>query len=221
MTTEIIHNFCESRLNDNQSPEILNSYTSLFITFIPLIYGLPKNIIFFNISCMLLFNGFASFYYHYTLTWIGKQSDEISMILSCYFGINGLIEMNYYDNEKYKKIYTSINNIYMIIFIVLNTNIKTDKYFPYLFANYIFFVLFFINKVSNKYRTLDNYKYILNYKLELLLSFIGALSWIISEIFCNSYTTYGHIIWHFLFPLGFYKLILKYDNLLSNINSIL
>ena len=46
MTNEVIHNFCESRLNNNQPPEILNSYTSLFITIIPLIYGLPHNIIF-------------------------------------------------------------------------------------------------------------------------------------------------------------------------------
>ena len=80
MTNEVIHNFCESRLNGNEPPEILNSYTSLFITIIPLINGLPNNIIFFNVATMLIFNGFASFYYHYTLTWIGKQSDEISMI---------------------------------------------------------------------------------------------------------------------------------------------
>ena len=89
MNNRIVHNFCESRLNNNNPPELYNSYTSLFITITPLILGLPKNIIFFNISCLLMFNGLASFYYHYELNWIGKQADEMSMILSTYFGIYG------------------------------------------------------------------------------------------------------------------------------------
>ena len=40
---------------------------------------------------------------------------------------------------------------------------------------------------------------------------IGANCWIISEIWCNEYTKYGPVVWHFLFPLGFYKLVLKYN----------
>ena len=52
------------------------------------------------------------------------------------------------------------------------------------------------------------------YHYELTLSFIGASCWIISEIHCNEYTKYGHVLWHILFPLGFYKLILKYDKIL-------
>ena len=101
MNNEIVRNFCESRLNNNNTPELFNSYTSLFITIIPLILGLPKNIIFFNLSNLLMFNGFASFYFHYTLNWIGKQADEMSMILSTYFGIYGMLVILYKKIEKF------------------------------------------------------------------------------------------------------------------------
>ena len=49
---------------------------------------------------MLAFNGCASFYYHYRLTWIGKQSDEVSMILATYFGIWGLLKMYFYNKRE-------------------------------------------------------------------------------------------------------------------------
>ena len=113
MNNRVVHNFCESRLNNNNPPEIYNSYTSLFITITPLILGLPKNIIFFNISCLLMFNGLASFYYHYELNWIGKQADEMSMILSTYFGIYGLLFI-LYKKKRNRKILLGINNIYMM-----------------------------------------------------------------------------------------------------------
>lgn len=214
MNTEIIHNFCESRLNNNIPPEIFNSYTSLFITIIPLIYGLPENIIFFNASCMIIFNGFASFYYHYTLSWIGKQSDEISMILASYYSMSALIKLLYnLDNQK-KKLYNGINNIFMILFLIINTNLNNDKFFPFIFSFYIFNILYFIHKVSDKYKHFYNNDELINYKNELMISFIGAFSWILSELYCNNYSFIGHIIWHLLFPLGFYKLIIKYDKLL-------
>ena len=54
-------------------------------------------------------------------------------------------------------------------------------------------------------------KYGIVYKRYLLLSLIGALCWIISELNCNEFTVYGHVLWHLLFPLGFYQLVLKYD----------
>ena len=46
MTSTIVHNFCESRLTNYQPPEIYNAYTSLFITFIPLVLGFPKTNVF-------------------------------------------------------------------------------------------------------------------------------------------------------------------------------
>ena len=79
---EFKHNFCESRLQNNNPPEIANAYTSLFITIVPLYYGFPENDYFLNVGYSLFLNGFASFYYHYYLNWLGKQADEITMILA-------------------------------------------------------------------------------------------------------------------------------------------
>ena len=202
MENEIVHNFCESRLNNYQAPEILNSYTSLFITFIPLIYGLPKNNIFYNASSLLIFNGFASFYYHYTLSWFGKQADEVSMILSVYFGVSRLINIYYNENRNY---YSGINTIFMTLTIIFNTFKKNDLLFPLIFSIYVFVLLYHIFKTCKLYN--------ITYKTELLTSLIGANCWIISEIYCNDVTKFGHIIWHIMFPLGFYKLILRFDKI--------
>ena len=56
-------------------------------------------------------------------------------------------------------------------------------------------------------------RYNVPYKRYLFISLIGTLSWTISEHHCNENTKYGHPIWHLLFPLGFYHLLLKYDEL--------
>jgi len=63
------------------------------LTLIPLFLGLPKSMYFFyggNFTTIL--NGFLQvFYYHFFLNFLGKQADEISMILISYFSIMGLI----------------------------------------------------------------------------------------------------------------------------------
>ena len=205
MNNNFEHNFCESRLNNNLPPEIYNSYTSLAITFIPLIMGFPKSNTFYNVACMLAFNGCASFYYHYTLSWIGKQADEVSMILASYFGIWGLLEMYYTNNQTLSNWYNGWNSMFMIIFIVINTLVKYDVLFPYLFSMYIGVVLYLIDIVSKKYNKI--------YRPYLMISFTGASCWILSEIHCTEYTKYGHVVWHVLFPLGFYKLIMRFDDM--------
>lgn len=204
MNKLFLHNFCESRLNNNLPPEIYNSFTSFFITIIPLFYGFPKNNIFYNVACMLAFNGCASFYYHYTLSWFGKQVDEISMILATYYGIWGLLKMYYFDNKNQLNWYNGWNGIFMINFIAFNTLIEYDFLFPILFSIYISSVLYLLHIISKKYN--------LHYKKNLLISSIGANCWILSEIYCNEYTSFGHVIWHLLFPLGFYNIIMEYDN---------
>lgn len=213
MENEIIHNFCESRLNNNKPPEYFNSSTSLFITIIPLILRFPKSNIFYNVACMLAFNGCASFYYHYRLTWIGKQSDEISMILANYYGIWGLLKMYYFNDRNQLNWYNGWNSMFMVCFIVFNTILKFDYLFPNIFGVYIAFTLYYIRLVAIKYGIV--------YKRYLLLSLIGALCWIISELNCNEFTVYGHVLWHLLFPLGFYQLVLKYDEKLIDKRQLL
>lgn len=213
MENEVIHNFCESRLNHNEPPEYFNSFTSLFITIIPLLCGFPKSNIFYNVACMLAFNGCASFYYHYRLTWIGKQSDEISMILACYFGLWGLLKMYYFKKKDTLNWYNGWNSMFMVCFIVFNTLLRFDYLFPLLFSLYIFVTLYYIRLVAIKHGIV--------YRKYLLVSFIGASCWIISEVNCNEITVYGHVIWHLLFPLGFYQLVLRYDEKITELRQII
>ena len=76
--------------------KVLNvSFIVLYLLCSIFIFGFPNNGIFFNIAVLLQFNGFASCYYHYNLNWIGKQMDEISMILANYFGLWSLFKIYY------------------------------------------------------------------------------------------------------------------------------
>tara|TARA_B100000989_G_scaffold297850_1_gene284974 strand:+ start:1947 stop:2702 length:756 start_codon:yes stop_codon:yes gene_type:complete len=203
------HNFCESRLQNNEPPELFNAYTSLAITTYPFIMGFPKHLPFINVAYALAVNGFASFYYHYHLNWIGKQADEISMIFANYYGLHGLIILTNQKNIKNKRFFQFLNIFYMYLFLIINTIIKYDKFFPYLFSIYLLPTLYLIRKVAKK-----NNEHYIKY---LLTSFVGALCWIISEIHCTKHTQYGHVLWHFLFPLGFYKIVLNYDLILDRL----
>ena len=203
MENEFKHNFCESRLQNNEGPELWNSYTSLVISAFPFLIGFPKSSMFYNIACMLSINGFASFHYHYYLNWYGKQGDEITMILSNYYGIWGLLRMYYFYDKKPINWYNGWNSAFMVFFLVINTVSKYDQLFPNIFLFYLVITIYLIYKVSIKY----NYAY----KRYLLTSAIGGACWVISEVYCTETTKYGHVVWHFMFPLGFYQLIMKFD----------
>ena len=197
------HNFCESKLQNYEAPEILNAYSSFFITLIPLYMGIPKNMYFKNVSYMLICNGFFSFYYHYTLSWLGKHLDEVTMILANYFGICGLLEL--YDYDYQNKINT-LNTIFVPIFIASNTIPQLDYLFSLFFTFYIVPTVYIIYDVAKIY----NYKKtVLSY---LTYSLLGAISWIVSELYCNEYSKYGHVLWHIFFPFGFYKILKIYDS---------
>lgn len=211
MNNKVIHNFCESRLQNNNPPEIFNAFTSFFISIIPFIFGFPKNIYFFNSSLLLIINGITSFYYHYYLNYFGKQSDEIAMILITYYTIFGLLNLQFYNYQNKIINYNIYNLIYMFLFIVFNTEIYFDFLFPYLFSSYLIPLLYLVYINGNFYN--------INYKNEILISIFGAISWIVSEVFCNKYTKYGHIIWHILFPLGYYKLLLKFDQIYQRLDN--
>lgn len=200
------HNFCESRLNNDQGPEIYNAFSSLFITIIPLLSGIPKNTKFKNIALMFIMNGMFSFYYHYQLSWFGKHLDEVTMIVANYYGIRGLLQ--FYEKENVNK-WNLLNLSVMPVFIAFNTLPQFDFLFPHLFTGYVMVTAFLIRDVARKFdisKTVNNY---------FIISILGGISWVISENFCNEYTTYGHVLWHFMFPFGLYKIILIYDDLLT------
>ena len=205
MNNEVIHNFCESRMQNENPPEYFNAFSSFLMVLIPLFLGLPKSMYFFYGGCILIFNGFASFYYHYYLNFLGKQADEISMILINYYVLTGLIHLNDKDSISNIKKYNLLNTFFSMCFIIFNTEIYFDFLFPYFFGIYILFLLKFLYKVHKKFEV--------PMLVNLGLSVFGASSWFISELYCNQYTQYGHILWHLLFPLGFYRIILDCDEI--------
>lgn len=199
------HNFCESRLQNNSSPEILNAYSSFIISIIPIIQGIPNNKYLKNVSYLLIFNGFFSFYYHYNLSWLGKHLDEVSMILANYNGICALLSTNVINN---KEIYSIFNLLFACLFISFNTLPNYDFLFPYIFGLYSSATIYLVREISliyNVKKTVDLY---------LSYSIFGMLAWIISEYYCNEITKYGHLLWHLFFPFGFYKIIKIYDSLI-------
>ena len=198
---EFQHNFCESRLQNNDPPEIYNAFTSFTISVVPFVYGFPKYSPFTNVAHLLILNGFGSCYYHYFLTWLGKQADEIPMILANYFAISGLIQL-YYPNGNKKK-YHLLNLLYMYGFFVINSVIRFDQYFAFLFAVYLIPTIYYIRKNAIVHK--------IPYIRHLAVSSIGASCWIVSEAYCNKYTVFGHVMWHIFFPLGFYKILMLYD----------
>ena len=205
------HNFCESKLQNNKGPEIMNSYTSLIISIVPIVLGFPKYPLFYNVACMLAANGVASYHYHYYLDWVGKQADEISMILANYFGLWGLINVYYKRSESRNRL-NRYNTAFMYSFLVFNTLMHYDELFPSIFGVYVGGSLYMIYQVAQKYKVA--------YKRYLLVSLTGAISWIICEHFCNHITKYGHPLWHVFFPLGFYQLLLEYDKLKMRIDDL-
>jgi len=207
---EFVHNFCESKLQGNKGPEYWNAYTSLVISVVPFVMGFPNYPLFYNVAIMLSANGFASFHYHYYLNWIGKQADEISMILANYFGMWGLINL-YYKRSHSRNRLNRYNTMFMYMFLVMNTLIKNDYLFPTIYGIYVGGSLYMIYHVAQKHAV--------PYKRYLLVSSLGALGWIICEHHCSHRTVYGHPLWHVSFPMGFYCLLMEYDRLKDKLPS--
>ena len=204
------HNFCESRLRDDNEPELLNAYTSLAVTIIPLVSGFPTDPHFSNVACMFSVNGLASFYYHYNLNWLGKQADEITMILATFFATSGLINI-YTSSVKDRNKLNRYNAVSMWLFLVANTMIPFDPLFPSIFGMYVGAPLVLIYNIAQKHKV--------SYIPHLLISLVGTISWIISEHHCTETTKYGHPLWHVLFPLGLYRIVLNFDELKQRITS--
>jgi hypothetical protein len=198
------HNFCESRLNNNEGPEYFNAYSAIFITLIPFYYGIPVNYHLKKVALMLILNGGFSFYYHYSLVWLGKQLDEVTMFLANYYYLCGLLK--YYTDEDIKMRITTMSTIILPVLISVNTIPQYDIYFPYIFTLYTVPTVFIIVDIAithNKLREM---------LLNLIITSIGCISWVISEYKCNNITTYGHVLWHIFFIIGIYRFVKMYDD---------
>lgn len=199
---EFSHNFCESIIFKG-APEIFNSISSLFITLLPFIYGFPKVISFRRITYMLMFTGLSSFYYHFYLSWLGKQLDELGMIFALYTGI---FEIIYLFNKPYPKFILYTLDFYFILFIAINTVPQYDIYFPILFSIPCFVLSYYIRKLNNII-DID--------RKPLIRCAIGLFCWILSELYCNYIFFIGHSLWHILFPMGIIIFINNIDKAIS------
>ena len=202
MTNKIIfqHNFCESRMQDDNPPELFNAFSAFAITIVPLVLGIPSRLNFKNVSYMLILNGGFSCYYHYSLTWLGKHLDEITMILATYF-INVELSRNY---THFNLIHIQ-NTFTLPVILAVNTIPTMDIYFPYIFAGYCAETVIMMVHLSQLFGISKGVT------KNLGVAALGTISWLISEHYCNEITQYGHILWHILFPLGVYNIILIFD----------
>lgn len=192
------HNFCESRIFVNK-PEIFNSVSSLFIVIVPFFFQFPRNMSLKRVIFILMLNGLASSYYHYHLSWFGKQLDEITMIFALYIGTN---EIKNVICVKNKRLYYAYD-FYIITMICINTIPSLNHAFPIMYflgINYLLYNIYCVTKLIPSINAGC-----------LKFSFIGFICWVLSEIFCNKYLFYGHALWHFLFPLGFINFIENLD----------
>lgn len=192
------HNFCESKIFIG--PEIFNSISSIFITIIPFFFTFPRNLSLRRVIYILMLNGIFSSYYHYNLTWFGKQLDELTMIFALYIGTLEIFNLLNYPEKKNYYIF----DIYSILMIAINTLPAYNHLFPVLFFFAVINLLYYIYELKSILPVLD-----IN---PLKCSFYGSICWIISEIFCNRFFYFGHSLWHIMFPLGFIKFINNLDD---------
>lgn len=196
------HNFCESRLQDDRGPEMFNACSSLIISIVPLCHKMVNKTYFKKVRYMLILNGGFSFYYHYSLSWLGKHLDEGTMLLANYYIMSEFIQ--YYDDRANTLL--NIQNTCMLpVILAVNTIPSMDPYFSYIFTIYCMPTVISMMDYAKKYDSIGDLM------IYGSVSFIGVISWLISENMCNEYTTYGHILWHLFFPLGIYRILLMFD----------
>lgn len=206
------HNFCESRVFNNQ-PELFNAISSLFITIIPFFYNIPNNTSLRRVTFILIINGICSSYYHYYLTWFGKQIDEITMVYALYIGtikIMKLVDIGYVKDSIQNKYI--IYDIFTMSTVAINTLPNYNDIFPFMYFLGVLFLLYNIYILKQNISTIS--------VKCLSYSFYGFILWVLSEIFCNRYFYFGHSLWHILFPLGFIKFMNVLDNSIPKINII-
>ena len=222
---DIDHGFCESHGYNLPHPEIINYYTSFFISFIGLL-GLYLNFLNHNhsqminlINCLIVVNGLGAAGFHYTQQKGWSVIDELSMMMALILGtsysfsllLKYKIKSNYYKLRMLLDIILNcIFSFYLIFFYTITLFVESRKYFPIIFffpsISLLVPVYFFKN-----YYIINNKKeiFLLNYSLKCCL--YSFFLWLFTEIFCDKipFLKYfpGHGIWHIGFSYGMFLLI--------------
>lgn len=205
------HSFCEATIY-GKPPEYINSFTSLFLSFIGC-YGLMMNNKVNNINFIysaLIINGFCSFMYHYNnfLGW--GLLDRFSMVLiaiPCYF-----ISLDFIKSNILKKMLTIVFTFYLTI-LLTSIGLQNETLFNYLFGFFLISILFFLVYLESNNKYLLIPRKVINYgwKGMLYITLAGGF-WILTEKLCyqNYFVKYlfGHGFWHFGVSYGGYLISL-------------
>ena len=206
------HSFCEYEIY-GQSPEIINSISSLFLVFFG-IFGIIKNKNINDINIInssMIVNGITSFLYHFTNKLGWGLMDRFSMILLIIQSLHIFLEILKF-NLFYKELFR-LGILFYISYILTITGLHQENLFNIFFGVYLINLFMFMIYLEIKNKTFLIPKNIMNkgwYGIFFIT--IAGVFWILTEQLCNSYSfvkyLFGHAIWHFGVSYGGYLLTL-------------
>jgi hypothetical protein len=194
------HSFCEATIYGS-APEYVNCVSSLFLSLFGF-YGLfytNKNNNINNIYSALIVNGISSFMYHFNNQIGWGLLDRFSMILiaiPCFNIATDMIILN----KIIKEIIRLFITIYLSV-LMTYTGLHQEFVFNILFGFYLASLGIFILVIKkyNKYYNIPK-RIIKHSLLGLLLIFLAAAFWILTEKLCGHYSfikyMHGHAFWH-------------------------
>ena len=203
-----INKFCEKKIYSDQ-PEYINAFTSLFLCYISYVglhksEFLKKTISF--IYWTIFVNGIGSFLYHWYSWYIFKIFDEFSMILPIWISLCDILF-----SLKYPTKYIGLITLYNILLLVFDVFLWFDDYFPIFFGIDVGLIipLYYQAIQINKDIDHDGFK-------GIMICLFSALTWVITENYCNKYLIFGHAVWHIGMGVGTNYLIKYFNNLSYN-----
>jgi len=209
------HSFCEMNIY-GKSPEYINSFSSLCLTFFGL-FGLIMHNRLHDIKMIytaMIFNGIASFMYHYSNQLGWGLLDRFSMILialPCYSIAIRVLEVFNFCSFFYDILRFVV--ITYLSYLMTIVGLHQEELFNTLFAIFLVNLFIFVVFIQIYNKKLEIPKEIVNYSCKgILLIIIAGAFWIMTEKFCNTHWIikylFGHTIWHFCIAYGGYLLTL-------------
>eukprot|EP01084_Bolivina_argentea_P180848 312418_1 len=223
--------FCESKLFNNNG-EWISSFTAIFIIYFGFlgIYQMPYPVTIWKIVFSLLFlNGIGSMLFHATLQFGWNLIDTMTMIIGfpliSYHCFN-ILGYKYFVLNKHIQVYfhyfstlgSIIHMIFCLLFLALNSLTKSHNIVAIASAlNSVLLAIEIVLAVKYLYKQEikenKQFKNAINYLFKaILLMFIAALLWTITESLCQipkyQIVKYfpAHSLWHIIMSLGLYNI---------------
>ena len=215
------HNFCESTIySAAQHPEYLNSFSSLFISFIGIL-GLikPHNYLTLSMtSACLVVNGIFSFMYHYynSIGWglLDRMSMVILAINATYLFINDIIQKY----PEYKNVYHLMIASYYSLLLTVG-GLHKEQLFNTMFGLFLISLAYFMYNLTTVFYVPNNIKTIGWRGIKCIV--LSGVFWIGTEALCHKFFfikyMFGHVWWHVLVSIGghYISLVPKYINMMK------